>query len=125
MELEVRLGCQVVDSSSPLNTVVPKDHWSILVLYVPPDSFLQKPNVEFSLVGSSCAFLQSVDPISFDFISDWFFCHRIVGHQNINVGPFTGTHPKGRHHNFTLWYIIKDNPDFPFPRWLHIALSVH
>jgi hypothetical protein len=44
--------------------------------------------------------------------------------QTINVGLFPGTHPKGRHHSFILWYIIKDNPYFPLPRWLYITLPV-
>jgi hypothetical protein len=59
-----------------------------------------------------------------DFISDCLFFLRVVGHQNINVGPFTGTHLKGRNHCFILWYIINDNPDFPFPRWLYITIVV-
>jgi hypothetical protein len=41
------------------------------------------------------------------------------------LGPFTGTHPKGRNHSFILWYIIKYKPDFPFPRWLYITYIVH
>jgi hypothetical protein len=41
------------------------------------------------------------------------------------LGPFTGTHPKGRNHSFILWYIIQYKPDFPFPRWLYITHIVH
>jgi hypothetical protein len=53
------------------------------------------------------------------------FCLRVIGHLNINVDPFTGTHPKGRHLSFILSYIIKDKTDFPFPRGLYIIYIVH
>jgi hypothetical protein len=58
MKLEVRLGCQVVNSRSPFNTVVPKDHWRTMIHNVLSDSFLKQANVELSLVGPRCAFLQ-------------------------------------------------------------------
>jgi hypothetical protein len=95
MKLEVGLVCQVVDPRSPFNAVVPEDHWRVLILHVLPDNFLQQSNVELSLVGPRCTFLQGSQRGS-NLIAEGFHLLRYLFPRHVRNKSIRGANLLGK-----------------------------
>ena len=95
MELEVAFRRQVINASSPLNTIVPKDQRRIFLTHILSYSLLKQPDVQFRFIRPRGAFLQS-SKLSSNIIAELLQVKRHLFTRHVHHKSIWGTNLLGK-----------------------------